>query len=136
MTVVRHEHLDRRAKAKSYYGKTTSEELAPLVPEQFVYRKPNDHHRGGRWNSGEVLKKVTPRSYLIKIPGGLVRRSITHPRPAGASLSRNRQPLAQQAVPTGVQNEVLTSERPHPTPVKAGLITDRSVGATPSPVDS
>ena len=50
VTVVRNEHLDRRAKAKSHYDKTASKELVPLVPGQFVYRKLNDKHRGERWN--------------------------------------------------------------------------------------
>lgn len=54
VTVVRDEHLDRRAKAKSYYNKTACKELVPLVPGQFVYSKANDHHRGERWNFGEV----------------------------------------------------------------------------------
>ena len=78
VTVVRDEHPDRRAKAKSYYDKTASKELTPLVPGQFVYRKPNDHHPGERWNFGEVLNEVTPRSYLIKTPDGLVRRNRSH----------------------------------------------------------
>ena len=40
VTVVRDDHLHRRAKAKSYYDKNASKELAPLVPGQFVYSKP------------------------------------------------------------------------------------------------
>ena len=50
--MVREEHLDRRAKAKAQYDKTATQELAPLVPGQFVYTKPSDHHRGERWNYG------------------------------------------------------------------------------------
>ena len=139
VTVVREEHLDRRAKAKSYYDKTASKELAPLVPRQFVYSKPNDHHRGERWNFGEVLNEVTPRSYLIKTPEGLVRRNRTHLRHAEASLSCNQQPLAPQAVPAVVQQEVPTSDSPVvsvPTPVEAVPTTDHSVGSTPSAVES
>ena len=90
VTVVRDEHLDRRAKAKAHYDKTASKELAPLIPGQYVYSIPNDHHRGERWNFGEVLNEVTPRSYLIKTPDGLVRRNRTHLRPAEAVRSCNR----------------------------------------------
>ena len=138
VTVVHDEHLDRRAKAKSYYDKTASRELAPLVPGQFIYSKPNYHHRGERWNFGEILNEVTPRSYLIKTPDGLVRRNRTHLRPAEASLSCNQQPLTQQAVPAVIQQEVPTSDS-HvvsiPTPVEAVPTTDCLVGSTPSPVE-
>ena len=139
VTVVRDEHLDRRAKAKAHYDKTASKELAPLIPGQYVYSKPNDHHRGERWNFGEVLNEVTPRSYLIKTPDGLVRRNRTHLRPAEAARSCNRQPLTQQAVPTVGQQDMPTSDSPvvpPPTPDEAVPTTDRSVGATPSPVES
>ena len=46
VTVVRDEHLGRRAKAKAHYDKTASRDLSPLAPGQFVYTRPNDHHRG------------------------------------------------------------------------------------------
>ena len=103
VTVVCDKHLGRRAKAKSYYDKTSSKELAPLVPGYFVYSKPNDHHRGERWNFGEVFNEVTPRSYFIKTQDGLVPLNITNLRPAEASLPRTQQPRTQQEVPTAVQ---------------------------------
>ena len=62
VTVVCDEHLGRRAKAKSHYDKTASRDLAPLEPRQFVYTRPNDHHRVEQWRHGEVLGEVTPRS--------------------------------------------------------------------------
>ena len=146
MTVVCNEHLDRRAKAKSYYDKTARKELTLLVPGQFAYSKPNDHHRSERWNFGEVLNKVTLRSYLIKTQDGLVRRNRTHRRPSDAPLSCNQQPLTQavravvqREVPAVVQQEVSSSDSPvviPPTLVEAVPTTDRSVGSTPSPVES
>ena len=63
---VRDEHLGRRAKAKTFYDKTANGDLASLSPGQFVYTKPSDHHRGDQWGYGEVLEKVTPRSYVIR----------------------------------------------------------------------
>ena len=61
VTVVRDEHLGRRAKAKAHYDKTASRDLSPLAPGQFVYTRPNDHHRSEQWRHGEVLGEVTPR---------------------------------------------------------------------------
>ena len=75
VTVVRDEHLGRRAKAKAHYDKSASRDLSPLAPGQFVYTRPNDHHRGDRWRPGEVLGEVTPRSYVIQTQDGLVRRN-------------------------------------------------------------
>ena len=49
VTVVREEHINRRAKAKSYYDKTARKELPPLMAGQFVYSRPNNHHRGEQW---------------------------------------------------------------------------------------
>ena len=45
VTVVRDEHLGRRAKAKAHYDKAASRDLSPLAPGQFVYTRPNVHHR-------------------------------------------------------------------------------------------
>ena len=49
VTVVRDEHLGRRAKAKAHYAKIASRDLSHLAPEQFVYTRPNDHHRADQW---------------------------------------------------------------------------------------
>ena len=66
VTVVRDEHLGRRAKGKAHHDKTASRDLSPLAPGQFVYTRPNDHHRGEQWRQGEVLDEVTPRSYVVQ----------------------------------------------------------------------
>ena len=50
--VVRDEHLGRRAKAKAHYDRTASRDLSSLAPGQFVYTRPNDHHRGEQWGHG------------------------------------------------------------------------------------
>ena len=42
VTVIRDEHLGRRAKAKAHYDKTASRDLSPLAPGQFVYTRPNE----------------------------------------------------------------------------------------------
>ena len=44
VNVVHDEHLGRPAKAKAHYDKTASRDLPPLMPGQFVYTRPNDHH--------------------------------------------------------------------------------------------
>ena len=80
VTVARGKHLVRGAKVKSYYDKTVSKGRGPLVPGKFVNSKHNDHHCGERWNFGEVLSEVIPRSYLTKTQDRLVRRTITHLR--------------------------------------------------------
>ena len=97
VAVVRDEHLGRRAKAKSYYDKTANCDLAPLSPGQAVYTRPNDQNRGGQWGYGEVLEEVIPRSYLVRTPGGLVRRNRTHVRPAKPLLPCASQALNQRA---------------------------------------
>ena len=64
--IVRDEHLGRRAKAKAHYYKTSSRDLFPLAPGQFVYTRSNGHHRGEQWRHGEV----TPRSYVVQTQEG------------------------------------------------------------------
>ena len=61
VTVVRDEHLGRRAKAKAHFDETASRDLAPLALRQSVYTRPNGHHRGEQWRHGEVLGEITPR---------------------------------------------------------------------------
>ena len=137
VTVVRNEHLDRRTKAKSYYNKTASKELAPLVPGQFVYSKPNDYHWGERWNFGEVLNEVRPHSYLNKTPEGLV-DGIEPTKDLLRLRFHVISNLTQQAMPAVRQQEVPTSDSPVvslPTPVEAVPTSDCSVGSTPSPVE-
>ena len=64
--VVRDEHLGRRAKAKADHDKTASRDLPPFTPGQYVYTRANDYHHGEQWGHGEVLREVTPRSYVTK----------------------------------------------------------------------
>lgn len=66
----------------------------------------------------------------------MVRQNKTHLRPTEALPSCNQQPLTQQAAPTGIQQEVPTSDSLPPTPVEAVPTADPSVGATPLPVES
>ena len=49
VSVVRDEHLGRRAKAKAHYDKIAIRDLSPLAPGQFVYTRPNDHYHGDQW---------------------------------------------------------------------------------------
>lgn len=98
VTVVRDEHLGRRAKAKAHYDKTASRDLSPLAPGQFVYTRPNDHHRGEQWGHGEVLGEVTPRSYVVKTQDGLVRRNRIYLRPNEPQVPCDPQPLPEQPV--------------------------------------
>ena len=98
VNVVRDEHLGRRAKAKAHYDKTTSRDLPPLTPRQYVYTRPNDHHHGEQWGHGEVLGEVTPRSYVIKTQDGLVRRNRIHLRPNERQVPCDPQPLPEQPV--------------------------------------
>ncbi|XP_015748528.1 PREDICTED: uncharacterized protein LOC107328301 [Acropora digitifera] len=74
VTVVRDEHLGRRAKAKAHYGKTASRDLSPLAPGQFVYTRPDNHNRGDQWRHGEVLGKFV-RSELTERTGYESRRT-------------------------------------------------------------
>ena len=98
VAVVRDEHLGRRAKAKAHCDKTASRDLSPLAPGQFVYTRPNDHHRGEQWGHGEVLGEVTPRSYVVKTQDGLVRRNRIHLRPSEPQVPCDPQPLPEQPV--------------------------------------
>ena len=125
--VVRDEHLGRRAKAKAHYDKTASRDLSPLAPGQFVYTRPNDHHRGEQWSHGEVLGEVTPRSYVVKTPDGLVRRNRIHLRPSEPQVPCDPQPLPEQAVidngaDVGNSAETIvpnpTSESPNENPLQ------------------
>lgn len=95
VTVVRDEHLGRRAKAKAHCNKTASRVLSPLAPGQFV---PNDHHRGEQWRHGEVLGEVTPRSYVVQMQDGLVRRNRIHLRPSGPRVPWVPQLFPEQPV--------------------------------------
>ena len=98
VTVVCDEHLGRRAKAKAHYDKTACRDLSPLAPGQFVYTRPNDHHRGDQWRHGEVLGEVTPRSYVVQTQDGLVRRNRIHLRPSGPQVPCHPQLLPEQPV--------------------------------------
>jgi len=75
-----------------------SRDLSPLAPGQFVYTRPNDHHRGEQWGHGEVLGVVTPRSYVVKTQDGLVRRNRIHLRPNEPQVPCDPQPLPEQPV--------------------------------------
>ena len=125
--VVRDEHLGRRAKAKAHYEKTASRDLSSLAPGQFVYTRPNDHHRGEQWGHGEVLGEVTPRSYVVKTQDGLVRRNRIHLRPSEPQVPCDPQPLPDQPVidnGTDVGNSAETivlnpnSESPNENPLQ------------------
>ena len=96
--VGRDEHLGRRAKAKPHYDRTASRDLSPLAPRQFVYTRPNDHYRGEQWGHGEVLREVTPRSYVVKTPDGLFRLNRIHLRPSEPQVPCDLQPLPEQPV--------------------------------------
>ena len=98
VTVVRDEHLGKRAKAKAHYDKTASRDLSPLAPGQFVYIRPNDHHLSEQWGHGKVLGEVTPHSYVVKAQDGLVRRNRIHLRPSEPQVPCNPQPLLEQPV--------------------------------------
>ena len=98
VTVVRDEHLGRRAKAKAHYNKTASRDLAPLAPRQSVYSRPNDHHRGEQRRHGEVLGEVTSRSYIVQTQDGLARRNRIHLRLGEPQVPCDPQPLPEQLV--------------------------------------
>ena len=98
VTVIRDEHLGGRTKGKAHYDKTASRDLSPLAPGQFVYTRPNDHHRGDHWRHGEVLSEITPRSYVIQTQDWLVRQNRIHLRPRGPQVPCHPQPLAEQPV--------------------------------------
>ncbi len=72
VALVRDEHLGRRAKAKAHYDKTASRELPSLSPGQLVYTRPKERHHRERWDRGEVLEEVTPRSFVVKTADGFV----------------------------------------------------------------
>ena len=114
VALVRDEHLGRRAKAKAHYDKTASRDLPPLSPGQIVFTRPNDRHRGERWDRGEVLEEVTPRSYVVETQGGLVRRNRTHLRPAEPSVPCNLQtlepPVADNSDTSAAGNSAETTE--------------------------
>ena len=114
VALVRDEHLGRRAKAKAHYDKTASRDLPPLSPGQIVFTRPNDRHRGERWDRGEVLEEVTPRSYVVETQGGLVRRNRTHLRPAEPSVPCNLQtlepPVADDSDTSAAGNSAETTE--------------------------
>ena len=96
--VVLDEHLGKRAKAKAHYDKTASRDLSPLAPGQFVYTRPNDHHRSEQWRHGEILGEVTPRSYVVQTQDGLVRRNRIRLRPSELQVPYDPQPLPEQPV--------------------------------------
>ena len=98
ITIVRDEHLGRRAKAKAHYDKTASRD--------FVYTRPNDQHRGEQWRHGEVLGEVTPRLYVVQTQDGLVRRNRIHLRPSDCEpqVPCDQQPLPEQPVITNGAN--------------------------------
>ena len=100
ITVVRDEHLGRRAKTKAHYDKTASRDLSSLAPGQFVYTRPNDQHRDEQWRHGEALGEVTPRSYVVQTQDGLVRRNRIHLRPSDCEpqVPCDQQPLPEQPV--------------------------------------
>ena len=100
ITVVRDEHLGRRAKAKAHYDKTASRDLSSLAPGQFAYTRPTDQHRGEQWKHGQVLREVTPRSYVVQTQDGLVRRNRIHLRPSDCEpqVPCDQQPLQEQPV--------------------------------------
>ena len=98
VSVVRDEHLGRRAKAKAHYDKTASRDLPPLTPGQYVYTRPIDHQHGEQWCHGEVLGDVTPLSYVIKTQDRLVRRNRIHLRPNEPQVPCVPQPLPEQPV--------------------------------------
>lgn len=95
VTVLRDEHLERRAKAKAHYDKTATRVLSHLAPGQFVYTRPNDHHRGEQWRHGEVLGEVTPRSYVVQTQDGLNRIQL---RPSEPQVPWVSQPFPEQPV--------------------------------------
>ena len=66
-----------------------------------MYTKPSDHHRGNQWGYGEVLKEVTPCSYVIRTQDGLVRRNRTHIRLAGHSQPSDHQTLVKHKAQIG-----------------------------------
>ena len=66
------------------------------LPGQFVYTRPNDHHRGEQWGHDEVL--VTPRSYVVKTQVGLIRRNRIYLRPSEPEVPCDPQPLPEQPV--------------------------------------
>ena len=98
VTVVHDEHLGRRAKANAHYDKSASRDLSPLAPGQFVFTRPNDHHRGERWRPGEVLGEVPPRSYVVQTQDGLVRRNRIHLRRSEPQVPRDPQPSSEQPI--------------------------------------
>ena len=60
-------------------------------------------------------------------------------RPVETALACNRQPVTKRAMSPVVQQDVPTSDShvvPPPTPAKTVPTADRSVGATPSSVES
>ena len=128
IAVGRDEHLGRRAKGKAYYDKTASRDLSPLALVQFVYTRPNDHHRGEQWGHDKVLGEVTPRSYVVKTQDGLVRLNRIHLRPSEPQIPCDPQPLPEQPVidngaDVGNSAETIVpnpnSESPNKTPLQS-----------------
>ncbi len=107
VALVRDKHLGRRAEAKAHYHKTASRELPPLTWTTSVHqaKRPSPWER---WDRGEVLEEVTPRSYVVKKPDGLVRRNRVHLRPAEPSVPCNLQTLEQPAA--GVMSRIERSD--------------------------
>ena len=130
VAVVRDEHLGRRAKAKSYYDKTANCDLAPLSPGQAVYTRPNDHNRGGQCGYGEVLEEVIPRSYLVRTPGGLVRRNRTHVRPAKPLLPCASQALNQRAADSSDDSVANKSSESTDAPPETAVVESPSAVQT------
>lgn len=132
--MVSDELLDRRAKAKSH--KTARKGLASLIRRKIVYSKSNEYHQGERWNFGEqqhariLLKRQTCWFDGIEPTKDLLRLRFR---------ACNRQPFTQQAVSPVLQQLMPTSDSPvfpPPTPAETVSVTNFSVGATQSPVES
>ena len=130
VAVVRDEHLVRQAKAKSCYDKTANCDLAPLSPGQAMYTRPNNHNRGGQGGHGEVLEEVTPRSYLVRTQGGLVRRNRTHLRPAEPLLPCATQALNQRAADSSDDSVVMKSSETTELPTETAAVESPSAVQT------
>ena len=130
VAVVRDEHLGWWAKAKSYYDKTANSDLSPPSPGQDVYTRPNDHNRGGQWGYGEVLEEVTPRSYLVRTQGGLVRRNRTHLWPAKPLLLCASQALNRRAADSSDDSVAIKSSESTDAPPETGAVESPSAVQT------
>ena len=84
--IVQGEIAERRRSSKAYYDKGVKLDLEDFQVGEYAYAKPPPNSRGQAWLYDEIVGEEGPRSYVLKMPHGEVRRNRRHIRPVAPPI--------------------------------------------------